>query len=107
VACAAGAEVLAAGEIRFQRIDSQLKVAEVSNQSTGYCPDVSCWPAVRSALVRAGLAAPTAFTQEIVFRRCLECGEVNLVKEHWFVCVFCDADLPMEWNIAERRPIGD
>jgi hypothetical protein len=33
-------------------------VSEVSNQSTGYCPDLSCWSAVASALDRAGLERP-------------------------------------------------
>jgi hypothetical protein len=32
-------------------------------------------------------------------------SEVNLVKDGWFVCVFCDADLPAEWNVAPRRTI--
>src|SRR5688500_1872895 len=54
VACAGGEEVLAAGEIRFQRAGSRLTVAEVSNQSTGYCPDTDCWAAVALALGRAG-----------------------------------------------------
>ncbi|MGH3750846.1 MAG: hypothetical protein ACRDT8_26020, partial [Micromonosporaceae bacterium] len=41
VACAAGGEVLAAGEISFVRGPwgpSGWAVSEVSNQSTGYCP---------------------------------------------------------------------
>jgi hypothetical protein len=105
VACAGGEEVLAAGEIRFQGAETALSVAEVSNQSTGYCPDTDCWAAVELALGRAGVTAPPGFTHEVVFRRCERCGERNLVKEGWFVCVFCDADLPAGWNIAPRRRI--
>lgn len=100
VACAEGEDVLAAGEIRFQRDTHGVTVAEVSNQSTGYCPDTTCWTAVERALAHAGLNAPAGFTHEAIFRRCLRCGEVNLAKEGWFVCVFCEADLPQEWNIS-------
>jgi len=105
VACAGGEEVLAAGEIRFQKRGSQLAVAEVSNQSTGYCPDTDCWAAVALALGRTGMTPPPGFTHEVIFRRCARCGERNLVKEGWFVCVFCDADLPAGWNVAPRRTL--
>ena len=104
VACAKGAEVLAAGEIRFGRAVAP-RVAAVSNQSTGYCPDVTSWSATAHALARAGLAAPNGFSHQIIFRRCPRCNEINLVKESWFVCVFCDSDLPNDWNIAERRTV--
>lgn len=108
VACAGGGEVLAAGEIRFRSAGARLTVAEISNQSTGYCPDTTCWAAVALALGRAGLPAPQGFTFEVVFRRCPRCRELNLVKEGWFVCAFCDADLPTAWNVAPRRPVhGD
>ena len=106
VACAGGEEVLAAGEIRFQGTGTRLGVAEVSNQSTGYCPDTTCWAAVARALERAGVVPPPGFTHAVVFRRCPRCGERNLVKEGWFVCVFCDADLPVEWNVAPRREVS-
>jgi hypothetical protein len=105
VACAGGGEVLAAGEVRFQGTGSRLTVAEASNQSTGYCPDTSCRDAVVLALRAAGMTPPSRFTPEIVFRRCSRCREVNLVKEDWFVCVFCEADLPAEWNVAPRRAL--
>jgi hypothetical protein len=103
VACAGEEEVLAAGEIRFRRAGPRLTVAEVSNQSTGYCPDTACWAAVARALGRAGMDPPQGFTREVIFRRCPRCGERNLVKEGWFVCVFCDEDLPAGWNVAPRR----
>lgn len=105
VACASGEEVLAAGEVRFRGSGSRLTVDAISNQSTGYCPDTSCWDAVVMALQRAGLEPPRGFSPEVVFRRCSRCGELNLVKEAWFVCVFCDADLPAEWNVAPRRKV--
>jgi hypothetical protein len=56
-----------------------------------------------------GVVPPPAFTHAVVFRRCPRCGERNLVKEDWFVCVFCDAELPAEWNVAPRRevPVGE
>ncbi|MFI9844705.1 hypothetical protein ACIHFD_47320 [Nonomuraea sp. NPDC051941] len=99
VACAAGSPVLSAGEIGFSREDGRWVVGEVSNQSTGYCPDTSSWPAVSQALDRAGLRCPSGFTNEVVFRRCLACRERNIVREDDFVCVFCGSDLPALWNV--------
>ncbi|MFD7462481.1 MULTISPECIES: hypothetical protein [unclassified Streptomyces] len=100
VACAGGGDVLAAGEIAFRRVAGRWTVTEVSNQSTGYCPDPGSWPAVAAALDRAGVGRPGRFTHELVFRRCPECRELNVVRENQFVCVFCDGDLPPLWNVA-------
>ncbi|MEU2926735.1 hypothetical protein ABZ636_17060 [Streptomyces sp. NPDC007251] len=99
VACAGGEPVLSAGEISFREDAGRWVVREVSNQSTGYCPDVGSWPAVAGALDRAGLGHPGRFTHEVIFRRCLTCGQHNIVRDGHFVCVFCDADLPERWNI--------
>ncbi|NVJ22848.1 hypothetical protein HUW62_16635 [Myxococcus sp. AM011] len=107
VACASGEEVLAAGEIRFRDDSPQPSVVEVTNLSTGYCPDVTCWAAVEGALNRAGLRPPSGFTTKMLFRRCTACGQVTLVKDGWFVCVFCDADLSSSWNVGARREVGD
>lgn len=102
VVCAGGARVLGAGEVGFERWGEDWAVAVVSNQSTGYCPDLESWDAVAGALDRIGLARPTGFTQAVVFRRCEGCRELNVVREDFFVCAFCDSDLPTEWNIGER-----
>ncbi|MFB4318366.1 hypothetical protein [Actinomadura sp. 21ATH] len=90
VACAGGAPVRAAGEITF----ADGGVAAVTNQSTGYRPGPESWPAVAAALDRAGIAHPGGFTDAFVFRRCPACGELNLVKDAYYVCALCDADLP-------------
>lgn len=74
-------------------------VGEVSNQSTGYCPDVSSWSAVARALDDVELGRPSGFTYEVVFRRCPDCQEHNIVREGDFVCVFCGSDLPAVWNV--------
>ena len=29
---------------------------------------------------------------------CPNCGQRNIVKEGWFVCGVCGADLPATWN---------
>jgi hypothetical protein len=102
VACAGGEHVLGAGELTLDTTpDGRLHVSAISNQSTGYCPDVTSWPAVDRALTRAGLPHPDGFTESMVFRRCTgtDCGEINLVKEGDFLCTFCGADLPDEWNV--------
>ncbi|WP_229830298.1 hypothetical protein [Actinoplanes ianthinogenes] len=99
VACAGGAPVLAAGEISF-RHDDGWHVDQVTNQSTGYCPEPSCWPAVAAALDAAGIRHDDAFTAEFTFRRCPACAAVNLVKEDVFLCDLCGADLPPGWNVG-------
>ncbi|MEV6195712.1 hypothetical protein AB0M19_25295 [Streptomyces sp. NPDC051920] len=99
VACAGGANVLSAGEIHFTRETGRWTVDDVSNHSTGYCPDVSSWPDVARALDGAGLGRPSGFTHEVVFRRCPGCEECNIVREEDFVCVFCGSDLPEAWNV--------
>lgn len=99
VVCAGGGPVLGAGEMSFRRESGQWVVAEVSNQSTGYCPDISSWQAVTEALDAAGIEHPSGFTHEVVFRRCPSCSQLNIVREEDFICVFCDEDLPREWNV--------
>jgi hypothetical protein len=98
VACAGGGPVLSAGEVFFLVESERVAVLEVNNLSTGYCPEPASWAAVAAALHRAGIAHPDGFTTEIVFRRCSHCGERNVVRDAWFVCGVCGADLPRDWN---------
>ncbi|MFE2883361.1 hypothetical protein [Streptomyces sp. NPDC059272] len=100
VACAGGAEVLGAGEVGFERAVGRWTVREVSNQSTGYCPRLDSWDAVARALDWAGVGRPADFTHAVVFRRCVSCREINIVREGDFGCVFCGGELPGEWNVA-------
>lgn len=98
VACAGGEPVLAAGEMFLLATADGVRVEEISNQSTGYCPEPESWPAVAAALDRLGLPHPGRFTQAVIFRRCPACGQRNLVKDSWFFCGMCGADLPVAWN---------
>ncbi|MEU2671492.1 hypothetical protein ABZ622_21985 [Streptomyces sp. NPDC007164] len=99
VACAGGAMVLGAGEISFTREAGRWAVGDVSNHSTGYCPDATSWSEVAHALDNVELGRPSGFTHEVVFRRCPDCQEHNIVREEDFVCVFCGSDLPEGWNV--------
>jgi hypothetical protein len=94
VACAGGRPVLSAGEMFVRRGE----VVEISNQSTGYCPEPESWPEVAAALDRAGIVHPGRFTHEVIFRRCTSCGERSIVKDGWFVCGVCGGALPAGWN---------
>jgi hypothetical protein len=98
VACAAGRDVLSAGELRAARDGKGVRVVEISNQSTGYCPEPESWPAVAKALDAANIAHPGGFTYEAIFRRCPSCGQRNLVKDGWLECGVCGAALPEAWN---------
>jgi hypothetical protein len=103
IACASDEPVLSAGEITFVHVHGRWAVSEISNQSTGYCPDLTSWPAVHDALDRAGLDHPDDFTYPIVFRRCPQCHERNVVKDDHFVCALCDAPLPSAWNMDQPK----
>jgi hypothetical protein len=98
IACSGGRPVRSAGEIFFAGDGS--KVEEVSNQSTGFCPEPESWGAVAEALDRIGIPHPGRFTTELTFRRCPACGERNLVKEGAFECQVCGGELPPEWNFG-------
>lgn len=94
VACASGGPVLAAGELFL----TSRGVDGASNQSTGFCPEPACWVALAAALDRAGIPHPGRFTTEVIFRRCPDCGERNLIKDDWYTCAICEAELPRTWN---------
>jgi hypothetical protein len=94
VACAQGEPVRAAGELFLARAAGRWRVAEVSNQSTGYRPDPSCWPEVARVLDEVGLEHPGRFTLALTFRCCLACGQLNVIKDGWLSCAVCGAELP-------------
>jgi hypothetical protein len=98
VACASGGPVTAAGELALA---SDGSVVEASNQSTGFCPEPECWEAVTSVLKRIGVKHPKAFTGAFTFRRCSACTQILIIKDSWFVCDVCDADVPRHWNFAD------
>ena len=101
VACARGEAVQTAGELLFELQGVQVEVAAATNQSTGFCPQVESWGALQSALEKADLPFPDGWTQAFEFRRCLRCNAINIVKEDWFVCLECDAELPLQWNMQD------
>ncbi|RZU76575.1 hypothetical protein EV384_5240 [Micromonospora kangleipakensis] len=98
VALAGGTDVLAAGEMTFASAETGWCVAEVTNQSTGYCPDPDSWPAVAGALDHVGVRHPGNFTDKVVFRRCPTCIERNIVRDDDFTCALCNSALPARWN---------
>ena len=102
VVCAAGQTVLSAGEITFEIQGNQLEVIEVTNQSTGYCPEPESWWIVEYVLSQIGLPHPLTFTTEFIFRRCDKCGTTNIVKDMWFECAVCQAPLSQHWNYDQH-----
>jgi hypothetical protein len=100
VVCAGGEPIQSAGEITFS-IGRVVEVTDVSNQSTGYCPEPESWPAVAQALSRASLIGPHGFTLICVFRRCTNCGSVMLVKDSVFKCEICSTRLPENYNVQD------
>jgi hypothetical protein len=107
VACARGESVVAAGELTLGVVQDHLHVQGVTNQSTGYCPEASCFLEVASALKRLGLEPPTELTHEFIFRRCTSCQTIAIVKEDDFECASCGAELPRSWNLDACGPSHD
>jgi len=94
VVCAGGLQVLSAGEITFELDETEiLKISQISNQSTGYCPDAESWTDVDKALLNIDLDYPEYFTTALIFRRCKKCKNLNIVKDNYFVCIICDSIL--------------
>jgi hypothetical protein len=102
VALAGGQDVLSAGEMTFITDSDGWRVTEVTNQSTGYCPDPDSWGAVAAALDRAGIPHFGDFTTKIIFRRCPSCGERNIVRDDDYTCALCDGALPPQWNFTRN-----
>ena len=100
VVCASGNPVLSAGEITFLLQGSELEVSEISNQSTGYCPQPESWTSVERVLDKIGIEHPGHFTQAFDFRKCEQCKHTNLIKDQVFECLICGSKLPEEWNFA-------
>ncbi|WP_110514314.1 hypothetical protein [Herpetosiphon llansteffanensis] len=100
VVCARGAAVLAAGEISFVLEANRLIYCELTNQSTGYCPEPTTWTVVQQVLDSIGLPHAGAWATSYEFRRCPACAMLNLIKEHWFFCAVCEHELPRQWNCA-------
>ena len=94
--------MLAAGEITFVIESQPIWVSEVTNQSTGYCPEPEAWSAVAATLDKIGLEHPPDFTTAYIFRHCDECGATNIVKDGFFVCGVCDAPLSQDWNFDPK-----
>lgn len=103
VACARGGPVHAAGELTLtlNKRGQPLQITEISNQSTGFCPEPESWFAVKSSLMHSGIRHPQQFTTALIFRRCPKCRATNIVKDDWFYCDVCKAELPTEWNFAD------
>jgi hypothetical protein len=99
VACASGGPVLCAGETTFSENG---EVSEISNQSTGFCPEPESWSFVAKALDQISIPHPGSFTTIVVFRRCPGCDERSIVKDGWFLCEICGADLPASWNFQSE-----
>jgi hypothetical protein len=96
--CAQGKNVLSAGEITFLIHGQNIEVIEITNQSTGYCPEPESWSVVDEVLSKATIIHPQGFTHEFIFRRCQRCLSKNVVKEGWFMCGVCGEELNQEWN---------
>ena len=103
VACASGGPVFAAGEIT---IDAELEITEITNQSTGFCPEPDCWSVVAETLDSLSLKRPDEFTTSIIFRLCTKCKQRNIVKDSWYHCDSCNSELPEHWNFTESSTAG-
>jgi hypothetical protein len=98
VACAGAASVLSAGEIFISWDKEYFEISDITNQSTGYCPEIESWKYVAAALDRISIVHPSHFTTKFTFRRCDDCAQINIVKDNLFICSVCNSILSDEWN---------
>jgi hypothetical protein len=98
ILCAADQNVLSAGEITFIVHPTFIEIMEITNQSTGYCPEPESWLAVETTLATVGLNHPSDFTTAYLFRRCDACGTTNIIKDDWYECAVCQSTLSRDWN---------
>ncbi|MDX2007306.1 MAG: hypothetical protein SFU83_18855 [Meiothermus sp.] len=98
VACAKGKPVLAAGELTLEWMDGEPAITQITNQSTGYCPEFSCWSVLEAALKIVEVRFPLHFTAEFEFRRCDHCQAINVIKNGVFECLECGSKLSSSWN---------
>jgi hypothetical protein len=90
-----------AWEVWLEVRPDRVAIVSVTNQSTGYCPEPDCWPAVRDALAGAGLAPPRGFTYTFRYRRCPTCRGINILKDEMPECPSCGTELPAAWNLED------
>lgn len=98
VTCSGRNPVISAGEIFFVQNKNKYEIAEISNQSTGFCPEPESWLSVSQVLNLIPINHPGKFTVIFIFRRCIKCGLLNVVKEDLFFCADCNTILPKKWN---------
>ena len=101
VACARRQPVLAAGEVTFDTTEQLEPILAISNQSTGYCPDLTCIDAVHASLHETGWRLPDRFDPASEFRRC-NCNQIVIVKDGDFSCPVCGDELSRSYNV---RPL--
>jgi hypothetical protein len=106
VVCARKERVLTAGELTLECASDRITVVGATNYSTGYCPEVESWPALQTALEKAGLGRLTEWTQAMEFRRCDTCGMIALIKDEVYECFNCQAELPERWNFPDEADEG-
>ncbi|MCF8312969.1 MAG: hypothetical protein K9J31_16120 [Saprospiraceae bacterium] len=86
---------MSAGEIFFELLPKNgIRVREVTNQSTGYCPSVHSWPHVEKALSQLGIEYPDSFDPFFDFSYCRECKSLKVIKEDFLFCHRCGNALP-------------
>lgn len=98
VACAEGKPVLSAGEVAFCIDKNKSEIFEISNQSTGFCPEPESWLNIKDIFIKIGIPHPSDFTFKVIFRRCPKCGERNIVRDSYYVCACCESELTEKWN---------
>ena len=97
--CARGKAVIAAGELTFD-LTHKVRITEITNQSTGYCPEPNTWSITSHVLQITGLPHPPAWTRCYNFRRCDRCATIAIIKDDDFECAVCAATLSHSWNLG-------
>lgn len=90
----------AAGEVELGVAQKQLVVRGVTNQSTGYCPEPSCFGEIAAALVRVGVSATGRAVARLHLPAMSQVRSDRHREEDDFECAVCATPLPKEWNFG-------
>jgi len=105
VQCANRNPVLNAGEMTFavNRQNKVQNIAQITNQSTGYCPSPTSWSKLEKALTPLNTAYPENFDPIYIFSYCVHCQCLKIIKDNYYFCTYCDNALPTDQEFQEQR----
>lgn len=105
VQCANRNPVLSAGEMTFEvnRKNMVQNIAQITNQSTGYCPSPASWKKLEKTLTSFNIEYPENFDPAYIFSYCVHCQSLKIIKDNHYFCAYCNNALPTDQVFQQQR----